>query len=248
MDGSAFTRDKHWGSVAAAAVILLGLVGAVAAAAAWARQPATAEAVRPLYRLHVIPHSDDAFHQEAKPVAQKALLDYLTRHGPGDLGADPAATEIWMHRHRDDLAAAVKSALRAAGREELVRVEVGPAWFDQRTLGRHVIPAGIYPATRVILGDGAGGNWWCALFQGLCVAGTWEDDETLQRAVAALAAGGHEPLVEEVPVTYRWFIRDWWQEHRASTAPLAGLWRLWLQVAIGAPPESVPALQPPPAP
>src|SRR5690606_28662721 len=83
MDGSAFTRDKHWGSVAAAAVILLGLVGAVAAAAAWARQPATAEAVRPLYRLHVIPHSDDAFHQEAKPVAQKALLDYLTRHGPG---------------------------------------------------------------------------------------------------------------------------------------------------------------------
>lgn len=238
MDGPAFTRANRWASVAAVAIILCLLAAVAAGAGAPVRPPAPA--VRPLYRLHVIPHADDDFHQGAKPVARQALLDYLARYGPGHLGTDPRATEMWMHRHRDALADAVKAALRSAGREYPVRVEVGSAWFDDRSLGGHTIPAGFYPATRVILGDGDGGNWWCALFQGLCVAGTWEDDEMVQRAVAALAAGGPDPAVEEVPVTYRWFIRDWWEQHRPDEMPLAGLWRLWLQVAVGAPPETPP--------
>lgn len=239
MNGSSFTRVNLWGSVAAAVAIFLFLLAAVAAVAdLLAPQAGAAVPIRPLYRLHVIPHTDDAVHQRAKPVAQQALLDYLARYGPGDLGTDPVATEIWMHRHRAALAESVAAALRAAGRDYPVRVEVGPAWFDQRSLGAHTIPAGFYPATRVILGDGAGSNWWCALFQGLCVAGRWEDDQMLQRAVAALAAGDQDPVVEEVPVTYRWFVHDWWQRQRPVGAPLAGLWRLWLQVAVGIPPDS----------
>jgi hypothetical protein len=49
-----------------------------------------------------------------------------------------------------------------------VKVEYGTFAFPDRSYGPVDLPAGEYRAVRVVLGNGAGTNWWCILFPPLC--------------------------------------------------------------------------------
>ena len=40
--------------------------------------------------------------------------------------------------------------------------------FPRRTYGDMTFPAGVYDAVRVLIGDGAGKNFWCVLYTSLC--------------------------------------------------------------------------------
>ena len=41
--------------------------------------------------------------------------------------------------------------------------------FPDRTYNGTLFPAGPYDALQIVLGDGAGNNWWCVLFPPLCI-------------------------------------------------------------------------------
>ena len=47
--------------------------------------------------------------------------------------------------------------------------QLGTYAFPDRTYLGKRYPAGAYPALRVVLGEGAGQNWWCVLFPPLCI-------------------------------------------------------------------------------
>src|SRR5690606_18395339 len=61
------------------------------------------------------------------------------------------------------------------------RVEIGDFAFPDKRSGAAFLPAGTYRAVRVVIGDGAGRNWWCVLFPPLCFAG----DDLLGSEVSA---------------------------------------------------------------
>lgn len=60
----------------------------------------------------------------------------------------------------------------AGGKDYPVTVRIGrymfPARAYQNNLYDFTLPAGEYEAIRIILGRGAGANWWCVLFPPLC--------------------------------------------------------------------------------
>ena len=61
------------------------------------------------------------------------------------------------------------------------RLALGRYDFPERDYGGALYPAGEYTALRVVLGEGAGQNWWCVLFPPLCILelpdGEIEDEE-----------------------------------------------------------------------
>src|SRR5690606_12400204 len=67
----------------------------------------------------------------------------------------------------------------------------GPFAFPQKEWGGMILPAGEYRAIRIVIGDGAGQNWWCVLFPPLCFV------EESGESVAGSVAHAHEHIDAE---------------------------------------------------
>ena len=87
------------------------------------------------------------------------------------------------------------------GRRYPARVEIGDFDFPTRTYGDLVLPAGNYRAVRVILGQGAGANWWCVLYPPLCfvdIAGSGiQTGDAVKDPGAAMANVPAQPLLAQ---------------------------------------------------
>lgn len=66
--------------------------------------------------------------------------------------------------------------LRSEGFPYTAQTAVTPTVFPAKLYGNRVYPAGTYMALRVILGRGAGQNWWCVLFPPLCFVALADGD------------------------------------------------------------------------
>ena len=62
-------------------------------------------------------------------------------------------------------------------------MELADTAFPTKEYDGFTLPAGNYLALRVIIGEGAGQNWWCVVFPPLCTAAAEEVP------AAALSAG-----------------------------------------------------------
>lgn len=50
--------------------------------------------------------------------------------------------------------------------------------FPTMSYGGIILPAGIYEALQIIIGDGEGSNWWCVMFPPMCILDAQVVDET----------------------------------------------------------------------
>jgi len=118
-----------------------------------------------LLRLHVLAHSDDPAEQTVKLAVRDALIrEMATWSKPTDRGA----LEDALRENQTRLETLALQTLRQAGFEHDVRVEIGEFSFPEKRSNTVLLPAGDYRAVRVVIGDGAGQNWWCVLFPPLC--------------------------------------------------------------------------------
>jgi len=149
--------------VAAALVGGAGLVASVRPAV-----PGAVLAYNPynLVRLHVLAASDLPEDQALKLRARDAVIQFLSPRWGGV--RDPRGALAVLEANRAELARLLGDLVASAGKTYGVTVQVGYFPFPERTYGEVTLPAGTYPALRVILGEGAGQNWWCVLFPPLC--------------------------------------------------------------------------------
>lgn len=115
-----------------------------------------------LIRLHVLAVSDAPEEQALKLRVRDAVLDAL-----GDdlsAAADAAAARSILEAALPRIAQAAQSA--AEGRR--VQVSLERESYPSRDYGSFRLPAGRYESLRVVLGEGAGQNWWCVVFPPLC--------------------------------------------------------------------------------
>lgn len=146
----------------AAAVLAVGL-GTGAAAPALAAEPGLGVAPA-IVRFHVVPHSDAVLDQQVKLRVRDRLL--------GEMEAIASEHGSWFgvpwgcHVHR--LAAEAEAELAALGVPYGVRATWGPEPLSPRHRAELDLPGEEHPTLRIILGDGAGSNWWCVLFPPLC--------------------------------------------------------------------------------
>ena len=149
-------------------LLSLALCGALQAAA-WARiqRDTGALVCADTLRLHIRAESDSVADQSAKLHVRDAVLAYLDATCPAQ--NKPEAL-TWAAQHLFELQLTARHALAKLGVRAPVRVQLVNMYFPTRRYGSGTLPAGRYDAVRIELGTGAGRNWWCVLYPGLCRA------------------------------------------------------------------------------
>ncbi len=151
---------------------LLIAVAVTLTAGAWASESESALAARVL-RLHVVANSDTEEDQALKLSVRDAVL---ARAAPWLEGASSRAeAEAALLPHLDELAQTATDVLAARGCGDPVAVSVEDAWFPTKVYDGFSLPAGRYRALRVVIGEGAGRNWWCVVFPPLCLGSVTEE-------------------------------------------------------------------------
>ena len=134
-----------------------------------------------IFRLHIIANSNAAEDQAVKLEVRDAVLEYEAEN----LDAVSAAkTREELMTHGAELLEIIEGVLRSNGFDYGAQMLVGTFPFPDREYNGVLYPAGDYDAFRVILGDGAGENWWCVMFPPLCILksdnGKIDTDETIE--------------------------------------------------------------------
>lgn len=150
----------------------------------------TVEPAPEVLRLHVVAHSDAPRDQAVKLRVRDAVLPLLAEAVAG--APDPAAARARVGARRAELVDRAREAVRAAGRDDPVRVELGRFQFPARRWGDRIYPAGTYETVRIVIGQGRGRNFWCVLFPGLCWLGDPDQPGQDRAALAASTAPAGE--------------------------------------------------------
>ena len=158
-----------------------------------------------LIRLHVVANSDSAEDQELKLQVRDAVITSL-RQALADVQDTEQAKE-YLQENLPKLQELANRTLDAAGSAQRAVVTLCREGFPTRQYDTFSLPAGIYEALRVTIGDGAGKNWWCVVFPSLCVPQT-------SQGFSDTAAGAGFPdalsgaLTGEEPYQIRFYLLD----------------------------------------
>ncbi len=151
--------------------LLLGVAFA-ALAGVWLDGQQTALADK-VIRLHVIANSDSEADQALKLQVRDRILAES-----GDLfsaGSTLEEARAALQASLGDLAAAGAETVEGAGYRYPVTASLEDGvWFPTKQYGDFALPAGRYTALRLVIGEGAGQNWWCVAFPPLCLGSVTE--------------------------------------------------------------------------
>ena len=124
-------------------------------------------------RLHVLANSDSEADQALKLKVRDRVLGAASDYfGPG---ATLEETREVLTEPLADIAAAGADQVAEEGYQYPVTVSLEDNyWFPTKQYTDFALPAGEYTALRVVIGEGAGQNWWCVVFPPLCLGSVSE--------------------------------------------------------------------------
>ena len=138
-------------------------------------------------RLHVLANSDSEEDQALKLLVRDAVLERAT--ALLEQTESRAEAEALLRESLPELETIAEETVRANGYSYAVTAELEDTSFPTKEYDGFSLPAGEYLALRILIGEGAGQNWWCVVFPPLCTAASADVPET------ALAAGLTEDQV-----------------------------------------------------
>lgn len=117
-------------------------------------------------RFHVVANSDSPEDQALKlDVRDRLLYEFSEKFK--DVDCVEEAEEIVMRElHR--LEEIANDEIARQGKDYKAKAIIGFFDFPIKSYGNLVLPAGRYHALKIVLGEGAGANWWCVMFPPLC--------------------------------------------------------------------------------
>lgn len=162
-------QQTGWKQYAAAVLALALLLGCALFQAPTKAAPAPQD----ILRLHIIASSDGEEDQRVKLAVRDAIV---ARFGPLFSGAaDRQAACALAEKELSAIEETARQELARQGRPQQVRASLSVEHFPSRLYDGVIYPEGEYQALRVVLGEGAGKNWWCVMFPPLCFADIRED-------------------------------------------------------------------------
>ncbi len=119
-----------------------------------------------LVRLHVIANSDTSEDQSIK----YQVRDRITQEMAKTLSSAQTLSdgERIARENLDAIEAIANQELEKLGAPYRAKAVYGTFSFPTKVYDSITLPPGDYHAVRIILGEGAGQNWWCVLFPPLC--------------------------------------------------------------------------------
>lgn len=140
-----------------------------------------------LIRLHVVANSDSPEDQSVKLLVRDAVTQSLEQELKNVADVDQA--KAYLQENLPKIQRIANQTLEAAGFDMEAVVTLCQESFDTRVYDTFTLPAGVYEALRITIGEGQGHNWWCVVFPSLCLPATSDGFED-----AAQAAGFPDTL------------------------------------------------------
>jgi len=119
-----------------------------------------------VFRLHVIANSDAEEDQALKMQVRDSLLDFMN-----DICANCTTKEEAIsiaQAHQTDFEEIATQTILENGYNYSVKINIDNFYFPTKNYGDISLPAGLYDALRVEIGEAKGQNWWCVMFPSLC--------------------------------------------------------------------------------
>lgn len=156
-----------------------------------------------LIRLHVVANSDSDADQNVKLKVRDAVLDSLRSDLNGIADIDKA--RAYIRENLPKIQRIANETLEKAGFDQEAVVTLCRETFDRRLYDTFRLPAGVYEALRITIGEGEGHNWWCVAFPSLCLPATSAGFEE-----AAVEAGFSGAMTKTLAGDYqiRFFLLD----------------------------------------
>lgn len=163
-------------------------------------------------RLHVLANSDSEEDQALKLQVRDRVLERATELLEQSENRQEA--EALLRGNLLELEALAAEEIAAAGYDYPVTAELEDTTFPTREYDGFTLPAGQYLALRIVIGEGAGQNWWCVVFPPLCTIASADVP------ASALAAGLTEEdvnlITEEPGYVLKFKTVELWEQLRAA--------------------------------
>ncbi|MCR5635963.1 MAG: stage II sporulation protein R [Clostridiales bacterium] len=155
------------------------------------------------FRLHIIANSDNEYDQQIKLALRDALLKYTGNYfsSAGTKGDAQAKASS----HLSEITCFCQKFLRTQNYNRGVAVAVTKMYFTTREYDSFTLPAGKYDALRIVIGTGAGHNWWCVMFPQMCLP-------CAQKKSVEVYTESQKDLIEGgVKYEYKFIVAEWFE-------------------------------------
>jgi stage II sporulation protein R len=119
-----------------------------------------------LIRLHVIANSDSEQDQRLKLKVRDAVIMKMNSKFMGIENVNNS--ENLIKENLSEIQNIAQDVVYKNGKDYKIKAMYGKFDFPTKYYGTITLPAGNYKALRIIIGNGAGKNWWCVMFPPLC--------------------------------------------------------------------------------
>ena len=163
-------------------------------------------------RLHVLANSDSEEDQALKLRVRDRVLERATELL--EQSADRQEAEALLRGNLLELENLAAEEIAAAGYDYPVTAELTDTTFPTREYDGFTLPAGEYLALRIVIGEGAGQNWWCVVFPPLCT--TASADGPASALAAGLTQEDVNLITEEPGYVLKFKTVELWERLRAA--------------------------------
>lgn len=123
-----------------------------------------------LLRLHIVGNSNSEEDQRIKLAVRNAVIDYMSTNISQKVGTKDEAISKVSEKLAEIEEVAIK-VLAKEGATYGAAAKIAQTHFPGKVYEGFYLPAGDYDALKIVLGDGAGKNWWCIAYPTLCLFG-----------------------------------------------------------------------------
>ena len=134
------------------------------------RQKMQQEIAEKIIRLHVIANSDSKEDQELKLQVRDAVGGEMQQLLSGI--ENRMECEAVLRQNREQITETAERVIAQAGYDYKVETFLKEVDFPVKSYGNYTFPAGAYEALEIVIGEGAGHNWWCVMYPNMCFSGS----------------------------------------------------------------------------
>lgn len=159
-----------------------------------------------VFRFHILANSDTEEDQTLKlkvrdKVLERTKILFDTANSKSD-------AEEFVKANLETIEEIAQNEVYKNGYNYPVKAEIVNMHFDTRHYESYTLPAGMYDALRITIGNAKGHNWWCVMYPSICISTA---DEGKGRAKDVLSDDEYS-LVTDDKVEYKFFIVELFQK------------------------------------
>lgn len=118
-------------------------------------------------RIHILANSNTREDQELKIKIRDCILEECSDLFVAN-GTKEQALET-LSNHLNQIKLTAEQEMERLGYSYPIHVSLEKTYFTTRVYDTLTLPAGIYDALRIEIGQAAGHNWWCIAFPQMCL-------------------------------------------------------------------------------